>query len=392
MRFGPRIPSPTKSFKARTTGRIKKIARKSYNPYYGVKGAGWINNPTRATYNKIYNKTTTSVFKTSKKRKVNSNHSEIYFDDNIDYNDKPMSTENLFTDPSYGETDGLLSSLDLEPIVDVYQQEPEIKEFEFTPYRKSYNNSISDISECDKKIKKELVRIPLFLLLTFISFAIQQLSVSQQTTFFGWIAFVSFIALCFYVYLTYISIKNYYSIIQTKKILNHVIETCKNNLEDSSMTHKIYSIFEETLLDIRACRNDELKSIEEKIIAFKKIRKNTKIYDTLFDSLDIKSINRAFKGNNIEYSKNYFDYWSSFFSPDDNIFYTVIDEYDNYFEKIKSSNTEEMLNSNIDVLTKKLASLTPLLNDNIVHKLDESINDAKEKARFRIYNYKILNL
>lgn len=47
MRFGPRIPSPTKSFKARTTGRIKKIARKSYNPYYGVKGAGCHGPPVR---------------------------------------------------------------------------------------------------------------------------------------------------------------------------------------------------------------------------------------------------------------------------------------------------------------------------------------------------------
>ncbi len=65
MKFGYRTPSFKKSFSARTTGRYKRAAKRAINPYYGRKGAGWINNPRKATYNKIYNKTTKSIFDTS---------------------------------------------------------------------------------------------------------------------------------------------------------------------------------------------------------------------------------------------------------------------------------------------------------------------------------------
>lgn len=61
MKIGMRKPSLKKSFKARTTGKLKRKIKKSINPFYGKKGMGWINNPKKALYNKVYNKTTFSL-------------------------------------------------------------------------------------------------------------------------------------------------------------------------------------------------------------------------------------------------------------------------------------------------------------------------------------------
>lgn len=60
MKIGMRKPSLKKSFKARTTSKLKRKIKKSINPFYGKKGMGWINNPKKALYNKVYNKTTFS--------------------------------------------------------------------------------------------------------------------------------------------------------------------------------------------------------------------------------------------------------------------------------------------------------------------------------------------
>lgn len=54
MKFGFRTPSITKRIAARTS--VKRIIRHNL----GVKaprGMGWITNPKRAMYNKVYNKT-----------------------------------------------------------------------------------------------------------------------------------------------------------------------------------------------------------------------------------------------------------------------------------------------------------------------------------------------
>ncbi|WP_436514047.1 hypothetical protein [Clostridium thermobutyricum] len=61
MKIGVRKPSIKKSISARTTGRAKRAVKKSINPAYGKKGMGWINNPSKAAYNKVYNKTTVSA-------------------------------------------------------------------------------------------------------------------------------------------------------------------------------------------------------------------------------------------------------------------------------------------------------------------------------------------
>ncbi len=67
MKFGIRTPSLKKSFKARTTGRAKRAIKKAIIPGYGKKGMGWIKNPKKAAYNKIYNKTSVSLFSILKK-------------------------------------------------------------------------------------------------------------------------------------------------------------------------------------------------------------------------------------------------------------------------------------------------------------------------------------
>lgn len=63
MKFGMRKPSIKKSISARTTGKIKRSIKKAIIPGYGKKGTGWIKNPKKATYNKIYNKISFSIKK-----------------------------------------------------------------------------------------------------------------------------------------------------------------------------------------------------------------------------------------------------------------------------------------------------------------------------------------
>lgn len=58
MKLGVRKPNLKSSIKARTTGRAKRTIKRAFNPLYGKKGMGWINNPKKALYNKIYHKTT----------------------------------------------------------------------------------------------------------------------------------------------------------------------------------------------------------------------------------------------------------------------------------------------------------------------------------------------
>lgn len=67
MKFGIRKPNIKSSIKARTTGRVKRMVKKSVNPLYGKRGIGVINNPKKAVYNKVYNKTSISAFDVFKK-------------------------------------------------------------------------------------------------------------------------------------------------------------------------------------------------------------------------------------------------------------------------------------------------------------------------------------
>lgn len=62
MKLGMRKPSIKKSLKARTTGNLKRSLKKSINPFYGQKGTGLVTNPKKSIYNKVYKKTSFSIF------------------------------------------------------------------------------------------------------------------------------------------------------------------------------------------------------------------------------------------------------------------------------------------------------------------------------------------
>ncbi|MFT8787276.1 MAG: hypothetical protein ABF806_01790 [Bifidobacterium psychraerophilum] len=57
-----RTPSLKRSLKARTTSKWKRQAKKDVIPGYGRKGAGWVKNPRKAAYNKVYRKTSFSFW------------------------------------------------------------------------------------------------------------------------------------------------------------------------------------------------------------------------------------------------------------------------------------------------------------------------------------------
>lgn len=86
MKIGMRKPSLTRSLKARTTSKWKRQAKKAIIPGYGKKGMGWVKNPKKAMYNKVYHKTTfglSDLFKPSKKgRKITNNLYNMIIQDN----------------------------------------------------------------------------------------------------------------------------------------------------------------------------------------------------------------------------------------------------------------------------------------------------------------------
>lgn len=67
MKLGIRKPSIKKSIKAKTTGKAKRAIKKAVIPGYGKKGMGWLNNPKKAAYNKVYKKTSIGLFDLIKK-------------------------------------------------------------------------------------------------------------------------------------------------------------------------------------------------------------------------------------------------------------------------------------------------------------------------------------
>lgn len=62
MKFGIRTPSITRSIRARTTGALTRSVKRAINPVYGKKGTGWVRNPRKALYNKVYHKTSIGLF------------------------------------------------------------------------------------------------------------------------------------------------------------------------------------------------------------------------------------------------------------------------------------------------------------------------------------------
>lgn len=62
MKIGVRKPSIKKMLKASTTGKAKRKVKSTLNPLYSKKGMGLVNNPKKAVYNKVYKKTSFSIF------------------------------------------------------------------------------------------------------------------------------------------------------------------------------------------------------------------------------------------------------------------------------------------------------------------------------------------
>lgn len=62
MKIGMRKPSLKKSISARTKGKAKRAVKKAIIPGYGKKGTGWMKKPKKAAYNKVYHKTSFSIF------------------------------------------------------------------------------------------------------------------------------------------------------------------------------------------------------------------------------------------------------------------------------------------------------------------------------------------
>lgn len=75
-KFGPRKPSVKKSISAKTTGKAKRKIKSSINPVYGKKGMGYVKNPKKAVYNKIYNKTSYDSLSSIKKTNKRSNNAK----------------------------------------------------------------------------------------------------------------------------------------------------------------------------------------------------------------------------------------------------------------------------------------------------------------------------
>lgn len=62
MKFGMRKPNLKKVIKSKTTGAIKRKAKKAVNPLYGKSGIGFVKDPKKSVRNKIYKKTTFSLW------------------------------------------------------------------------------------------------------------------------------------------------------------------------------------------------------------------------------------------------------------------------------------------------------------------------------------------
>ena len=65
MKYGMRTPSWKKSLSARTKGRATRAIKRAIIPGYGKRGMGWLN-PKKAVYNRVYRRTTFSIFDLAK--------------------------------------------------------------------------------------------------------------------------------------------------------------------------------------------------------------------------------------------------------------------------------------------------------------------------------------
>lgn len=78
MKYGVRKPSVKKSISTRTTGKIKRQVKSSVNPLYGKKGMGVVNDPKKAAYNAVYDRTTVGVSDLMDDNAENDEHISVF--------------------------------------------------------------------------------------------------------------------------------------------------------------------------------------------------------------------------------------------------------------------------------------------------------------------------
>jgi len=88
MKMGMRKPSIKRSVRARTTGKVKRAAKRAVDPTYEKKGMGVIKNPERAVKNAVYKRTTVGVSDVvghpKKSSSANGSRSNPDYDDELD--------------------------------------------------------------------------------------------------------------------------------------------------------------------------------------------------------------------------------------------------------------------------------------------------------------------
>ncbi len=92
MKIGMRKPNLKSRVKARTTGKLKRTVRRSIDPTYGKKGAGWIKDPKKAAYNAAYSRTTMGVYPSgTKKHRVKEDFTDYVgeYDEDIQFSEPP---------------------------------------------------------------------------------------------------------------------------------------------------------------------------------------------------------------------------------------------------------------------------------------------------------------
>lgn len=87
MKIGFRTPNLKKRLRARTTGKIKRKAKKMINPFYGKKGIGFIKNPSRSIKNSIYHKVTVDPINLTTSN-IKKTFKELNSVENLNYNKK----------------------------------------------------------------------------------------------------------------------------------------------------------------------------------------------------------------------------------------------------------------------------------------------------------------
>lgn len=169
MKVGFRTPNVKSRVKARTTGKIKRSAKRAVNPFYGQKGAGFVKSPKKSIYNSVYHQTTFSPIPGL--RSSAANKQSIYQDVTISEKDAEFMSE------CYPEITNKISEHDyVEDAVVVamtpFAHDPKISTEQYEEiHKKMVEEKKKEFRALKKKRKKDLKlsKITLFFSLVFLA-------------------------------------------------------------------------------------------------------------------------------------------------------------------------------------------------------------------------------